>query len=272
MLKRNIIPVACFTLVLASCNQISSKDITVIEGVRLGTTIDELYSQFDSLKIPAKIFFTKIIFSASDDIGQNKFKNYVTDLFNSSNYGSQFVQHYGLYYPTTMSGTKNVVSLAILLIHTSPSIAISNRGITHLTKETNIPGIGQDISYSQADDIAIMLSNKYGKPSDTLKSEYLKFYVIKGTQIIDYHSDSSNIGELLIWKTKYVDVKYFKGISSPTNTFDSKAHSYTTYFDNSPFRKIDYDRGERPCRSYSYISYELNDEAIKKLELDKAKL
>ena len=44
------------------------------------------------------------------------------------------------------------------------------------------------------------------------------------------------------------------------------------YFDSDPYRVINYETGERPCRSYSYISYDLTEEAIKKLGLDKSRL
>lgn len=272
MTNRNVTFIAFFCSILSSCNNISREDITIIDGVRLGTSKEELYSQCDSLKVEQKVFYTKVMFSSSDDVGESKIKAYITDIFNTSEYRSQSTQHYGIYYPTTFAGTKNIIGLNVLLVHTSPALAISKRGFTYLTKETDIPGISQDISYSQTDDITSMLSKKYGKPSDTLKFEFLRFYAIEGNQIREYHSDSSNVGEMIIWKTKFLDIKFFKGISSPTNSFNSKEHSYTIYFNSNPFRKIDFDNGERPCYSYSYIAYELNDVAIKKLELDKAKL
>ena len=272
-ITNRIITFICFVcIILTSCNNISPKDITIIDGVKLGTTEEEFYSQCDSLKVEQKVFYTKVMFSGSDEIGESKIQAYVTDLFNTSEYRSQSTQHYGIYYPTTLTGTKNIIGLNVLLVHTSPAWSISNSGFTYITKETNIPGISQDISYNQADDIVSMLSKKYGKPSDTLKFEFVGFYAIEGNQVREYHSDSTNVGEMIIWKTKFLDVKFYKGISSPTNTFNSKEHTYMAYFDSNPFRKIDYDKGERPCYSYSYISYMLNDVAIKKLELDKAKL
>lgn len=272
MTNRFILSISFFCIILTSCNRISSKDITIIDGVKLGTSQEELYSQCDSLKVEQKLFYTKIMFSGSDEIGESKIKAYVTDVFNTSEYRTQLTQHYGIYYPITLTGTKNIIGLNILLVHTSPASLFTNRGYTNLTKETNIPGISQDISYNQVDDIASMLSKKYGNPSDTLKFEFLRFYAIEGNQIREYHADSTNIGEMIIWKTKFLDISFFKGIDSPTNTFNSKEHTYMIYFDNNPFRKIDFDKGERPCYSYSYISYKLNDVAIKKMELDKAKL
>ncbi|MBS1755684.1 MAG: hypothetical protein JSU03_00265 [Bacteroidetes bacterium] len=260
--------VVCLTII--SCNRINPKDITIIDGVKLGSSKEDFYNQCDSLKIEQKIFYTKTMFGSSDDVSESRIKTYVTDIFNSSDYSTKYTQHFGLYYPTTLTGTKNIIGLNVLMVHTSQASLITNRGFENLNKET--PGISQDISYNQVDDIANMLSKKYGKPSDTLKFEFLNFYVIEGSQIRSYHSDSTNVGEKIIWKTKYLDISLFKGIASPTNTFNSKDRSYMMYFDNNPYRKIDYDNGERPCYAYTYISYMLNEEAIKKLELDKAKL
>jgi hypothetical protein len=77
---------------------------------------------------------------------------------------------------------------------------------------------------------------------------------------------------MIIWKTKYLNIEYFKGIASATDTYSIKIRRYLTYPDYNPFRDIKYKEGEIPCNSYSYISYQLNDLAIKELELDKVKL
>lgn len=259
-----------FCLIITSCNKITKKDISIIDGVKLGTSQQDFYNQCDSLKIEQKIFYTKILFFDGDDAGESRIKTYVTDIFNSSEYNTKDLQHFGLYYPTTLTGTKNIIGLNVLMVHTSQASSITDRGFKLLNKET--PGISQDISYNQVDDIAKMLSKKYGNPSDTLKSAFLGFYVVEGNQIRSYHSDSTNVGEKLTWKTKFLDISLFKGISSPTNTFNLKDHTYSMYLDSNPYRKIQYENGERPCYAYTYISYILNDEAIKQLELDKIKL
>lgn len=273
LFRRTILVLAVFSCTLTSCkNEIDKKDLTVIDGVQLGTSLDALYKQFDSLKVSNKIIYTKLMFSDFAESGKNKLKVYVTDIFNTSKYGSEETEHYGIYYPTKLTGTKNVVGLNVLLVHTAPAFLISKFEFSNLTKETQITGISQDISDEQADDIATMLSKKYGTPTDTLTFEYTKFYVLEGTQIRDYHSDSLNVGELYFWETKHVRIKYFKGIRSPNSTYNTQDHSYMTYFDSNPFRVINFENGERPCRSYSYITYELTDEAIQQLGLDKPRL
>src|SRR5205823_3937187 len=144
-------------------------DITVIDGVKLGMTTDEFFSQLDSLKIKQQVFYTKVLFTDLNELSNDKIRSYITDLFNTSEYRSKSTEHYGLYYPTTMTGTKNIIGLNILLAHTDAATAISKNGFTNVTKETSIPGISQDLSYNQIDDVTYMLSTKYGKPTDTLR-------------------------------------------------------------------------------------------------------
>jgi hypothetical protein len=270
--RNTVFIIALLGLILQCCNNINTKDITIIDGVKLGTSVEKLNRQCDSLKVEQKVFYKKIIFKSSEGTINSQFQAHITDLFNTSEYKSPLTQHYGIYYPLTLEGTKNVIGLFVLLVHASPAYSFSDRGVINLTKETDVPGISQNISYGQIDHIANMLSEKYGKPSDTLKSELLPFFVIEDTQIKTYNSDSKNTGEMIVWKTKYLDVKFFKGISSKNSIFDSQEHNYLTSISSEPIRNIDYSKGERYCHSFSYISYKLNDEAIKILELDKVKL
>jgi hypothetical protein len=258
-----------------SCNNIAPKDITIIDGVKLGSSLDGLNSQCDSLKVQQKVLYTKAMFKGSDNIESYRMKFHFSDIFNSSNYNgsSQTLQHYGLYYPIVANGTKNLTGLNVLLVYTSNAYLVSsNENTSDISKETNISGISQNMSCMQIESIANMLSEKYGKPSRIFKNENLNFYVFENNQLKVYSSDSSNIGEMLMWKTKYLDIQFFKGIASGTETYNSKNHSYLVYFDYNPFRNINYELGERPCYSYSYISYQLNDLAMKELGLGKVKL
>lgn len=271
MINKILISIAYFILILTSCSRINPKDITVIDGIRLGMDEEIFYSQLDSLNIKQQTFYTKGIFTDLNEVDDYRMNGYITDIFNSSKYSSTFTHTYGIYYPTVMTGTRNIIGLKVLLVHTDNALAITQNGTGNITKKSKIPALSQNLSYNQIDEIANMISTKYGKPSDTLVFELTNFFVIKKNQVKNYHSDSINIGELLIWKTKFLDIEYFKGIESLESTFNSKENTYFTIIDKS-YRQIDYENGERPCRSYAYISYQLNEESIKKLELDKTKL
>jgi|GEM_PF-3234716 len=262
----------CIVLCLFGCNNINPEDITIIDGVRPGMELSAFNSQLDSLKINQQIFYSKSMVTNVEEIYNSRMKFYRTDIFNSSKYSSPITQHYGMYYPISIEGTNNIVGLNILLVHTENALVITQSGMFNVTKETQIPALSQDISSGQIEDIARLLSEKYGKPIDTIHFYLNKFYVMEGMEMKTYNCDTTNIGDVLIWKTKYLNIRFFKGISSPYSTYNVNDRTYFTYFDSNPFRVMSYQKGEAPCKSYAYISYELNNDAIKKLGLNKPKL
>ena len=257
-------------LLFASCQRINPKDITIIDGIQLGMNEDAFNSQLDSLHIRQEIFYTKVLFDNLDEVDNTRVNCYFTDIFDNSKYNSSISKTYGIYYPTNWAETKNIIGLTVLLVHTDNALLLSSAGYGNITKESKISGISQNLSIEQTEDIAQMLSEKYGRPLDTLKFDLTTFFVFQGNQIKKHRSDDSNIGELLTWKTKFIDINYFKGIASSESVFNTKQNAYFTILDNSS--KIDYDNGERPCLSYGYIMYQLNSETIKKMQLDKRKL
>ena len=257
-------------LVFTSCQGIDKDDITIIDGVQLGMDEDAFNSQLDSLEINQDVFYTKVLFDNLDEVDDTRVRFNFTDIFNNNKYNSSVSKTYGLYYPTNWAGTKNIIGLTVLLVHSDNALLFSNTGFGNITKEKKISGISQNIPDEQSEDIARMLSEKYGPPMDTLKSDLTTFFVFQGKQIGKFHSDNSNLGELLIWKTKCIDIRYFKGIESSETFFNKNLKGYFTILDKSS--SIDYDNGERMCRSYGYIMYQLNDETIKKMKLDKRKL
>ena len=257
---------------ITACNRIDPKDITVIDGARLGLDLRAFYSQLDSLKVPQESFYTKTMTKDLSEVLSSQIKFYRTDLFNTSKYSSSLTNHYGIYYPITIEGTKNVVGVNILLVHTDNALVFTDHGLINVSKETQTPLINQDISAAQVSEIEDMLATKYGKPIDTMHFYLNPFYVIQGTDIQTYHCDSTNVGDIVLWKTPYYDVRFFTGVLSSSETFKNDGHTYFTYFDNNPFRPINYSDGERQCRSFVYIQYQLNSEAEKKLELTNAKL
>lgn len=273
MIKQIITSIGCIFIILTSCTKITSKDVTIIDGIRLGTTEDGFNRQCDSLKNQQVLFYTKSVFSRllssldnrPENLDEYRIKGYVTNIFNSSYYngGSPTLQHYGLFSLINGNGTENIVGLNVLL------------GYMLTTKNDDLPLFSQNMSCIQIESIARMLTEKYGKPDTILKNQNLTFHVLEKNKILSYSSDTSSFGEMLIWKTKYLDIKFFKGIASGNNIYNLERHSYTSYLDYNVKRiitNVEYEEGKRPCYSYSYICYMLNDLAIKELELDKVKL
>ena len=267
MLKQIITLIGCIFIVLTSCTKITKKDVTIIDDIRLGTTEDGFNRQCDSLKNQQILFYTNSIFdrlfNSSENLDEYRLKGYVTNIFNTYNGDSPTLQHYGLFSLINENGTENIVGLNVLL------------GYMLTTKNYDLPLFSQNMSCIQIESIATMLTGKYGKPDSILKNQNLTFYVFKKNKLPSYNSDTSNIGEMLIWKTKYLDIKFFKGIASGTETYNLNKHSYTKYFDYNFNRIISWEEfkeGKRPCYSFSYICYKLNDLAIKELDLDRVKL
>lgn len=272
MSRKNYLVSVMTFLLFTDCNLPEPKDLTVIDGLQLGTTLDKFYTTLDSLKIQKREFYTKVVFSDIGELNSNKITGYVTTIFNSNKYSSASTQHYGLYWPAINTGTQNVIGLQVLLSHTDNAAIINKEGIVHLTRENHIPAISQEISYNLDFDIPNMLSKKYGKPFEKKRYIPANFYVLEGSQIKEYAGDSTNKGDLTIWKTKYFDIKYFEGLLSRKRTFNNKTNSYMYYFQNDAADHVDLENGEEPCYAYCYISYVLNKETIKKLSLDKPKL
>jgi len=269
MIKQIITSIGCILIILTSCTKITKKDVTIIDDIRLGTTEDGFNRQCDSLKNQQILFYTNSIFgrlfSSSENLDEFRIKGYVTNIFNTSYYNgdSPTLQHYGLFSLINENGTENIVGLNVLL------------GYMLTTKNYNLPLFSQNMSCSQIESIDRMLTEKYGKPDSILKNQNLTFYVLKKNKLLSYSSDTSNFGEMLIWKTKYLDITFFKGLASGTDTYNSKKNSYQIHFDYNIKRIIsyeEYNEGIRPCYSFSYICYKLNDPAIKDLDLERVKL
>lgn len=269
---KKIILVIILLTSLINCTNINNEDFRIIDGIKLGTTVDEFNKQCDSLKILHKVLYTRTRFSNLNQLRYNQINNALSEIFNTSQYKSQFTDHYGLYYPLKQSGTNNIVGLNVLLIHTEDADLISGTSYENITSKTMIKGANQDIPEEQTTTIYNMLVKKYGQPTKTTKSEFTEIYVIEEGVIKTYKPDSSNLGEMYYWETKNLDISYFKGVRSAITSFIVPDNKYMTYFKADPFRILDYEKGERYSRSFSYISYNLKDESIKKFGLDKSLL
>lgn len=258
-------------IVFGACNTINSDDLVIVDGVKLGTNLDNFNQQLITMSIKADTFYTKDVFYDTQELNAtNTINAFRSDIFNSSTYQSENTDHYGIYFPTTWNGTNNVIGLSILLGHTDNAMGFFKSGVINITKRTKISSFIQDLSNAHIEEIAGMLSSKYGKP-DTIRSYLTNFYVIEGAIVRNYKGDSSNVGDQLIWKSKYLDVRLFKGIRSQKSTFDKNKNTYSTTLEGL-LEYLPTSATDIPCSSYSYISYQLHNETIKKLKLDQTKL
>lgn len=261
-----------FVFCIISCNKIEKSDLTVIDKVELGKDKKSFYKQFDSLSINPKLFYTDLIFFDSESLEKSKINIYISQIFNTQQYlpKNESTNHYGIFYPVQNFGTENIIGLKILLVHTCPSMLITNGHFYKITDQSKIFGISQNIRIDLIDNIQEMLISKYGKPTEILKPLNTDLYKFENGSIKTYTSDSLHMGELVTWKTKYLNICLFKGFRSYRSVYTPDGYNETYFEDNNHTQKLQ--DNEIATYSLPYISYTINEETISKLKLDKINL
>jgi hypothetical protein len=260
--------------IVVGCNNIPDEDITIIDNIVLGKPSTNFNKQMDSLLLPHQPFMTKTFFYNYDEIldNYNYINMYYSNIFNFSDERSDHNEHYGLFYPITLTGTNNNMGLIVLLGHTrKPYLSSDVEKNANLTTEKNIV---QDVNENVIDKIEKLYISKYGKPYTDYKSEYNLLYVIENNDIKKY-TDTTRVGREIMWKTEYMNISLFTGLDSYDCTYDKEKRYYTetiwTYGKRIVAKK-NLAANEMPSYSFAYIKYELNDLAIEKLKLDKKKI
>lgn len=274
-IKKEYILLLLLSFFLTSCNSVDKKNIQIIEGIQLGTNFNQYERQIDSIGIESKQFFTKLFIDRVNEIASNSINVHVSDMFNLSNFRYN-TNHYAILYPTTRSGTDNVIGLTAILGHTTNSMMLTSSGFINLTKEYNIENFNQNISTDLVVEIKKMISSKYGQPSlDRVKSEYNTFYVLERNTIKEYSGDGEIKGAKTTWENDFLEIELFEGVPSYTAVINKNGYQVSEPFFNSQMPKIlipDLSKGEKQCVSYAYIKYELKPEIIEKLKLNDKKL
>lgn len=268
-----------FLLIVAvsvlGCNRIDKKNLEVIEGIQLGTTYKMYQKQIDSLGIQTMSFYTKSMFTDIDEIEYNQIRANISDIFNLSEFRNSHTNHYAILYPTTLTGTDNVIGLNVILGHTGNSLLLSN-GLYDLTKEYGKSAFNQNISTTLLDQIKSMLTSKYGEPTlEGFESEYNDFYAIQGKEIKEYIGDENRKGKVTEWETDNLEIELFEGLASVDAKYSQNGYEMVIQpsgKENDLVTGFDWEKGERPCVTYVYIKYDLKSEAIKKLGLNDKKL
>jgi hypothetical protein len=266
--------ISVFFLLFISCNNISEEEVTVIDNIVLGQNMTKFNKQMDSLSIHHQNFLTKLYLDNFNDIidENNHINMYYSNIFNFSEAKSNHNDHLGLLYPITLTGTENNIGLIVLLGHTGkPILSSIVEKDTFLQSEKHF---GQDTNKNVIDKIKEMYVSKYGNPTSEYESKFNLLYVIEKNQINKY-TDTTRVGKEINWNTKYMNITLFTGVDSYDCTYDIDKRYYTETIWSLGQRVIaknNIKASEIPCYSYAYIKYELNDEAIRKLKLDKTKI
>src|SRR6266536_2473163 len=94
-----------FAIFIACNTGIPKEKLTVIDNITLGGPTNTFNKQFDSLLIPHKRFFNKILMMKYDEVldDNNYYNSYYTTLFNFSDYQvhKNSVEHLGFIAPVT---------------------------------------------------------------------------------------------------------------------------------------------------------------------------
>lgn len=257
---------------LISCQKkIENKDITIIDNIVLGTPANTCGKYLDSLGIQSKVFFTRPIFYTFEkNILDNRIKFWYTTRFNYSDFGNANRSHLGLYY--TISQSDAIVSYIVFIVNVLKPVFIfddkKEEFIASLGSEYSYGGLSQSVCCLELDAILNALKAKYGEPQKYEKRSN-NYYEIYGNEIKEYRTNPDSLfsfgqNELYVWNTKYVKISFFNGFTTPRMYFDIKTKFYS--FEQAP------NINEFTCNFGAYIQYELTNEAIKKLGLDKEKI
>jgi hypothetical protein len=263
-MKKNLqLAIFMIASIFLSCQkEIPKEKLTTIDNIVLGTSIDKLYKQMDSLSIPHKIFLTTML--KSDHHNEFIDMRY-TNMFNLSQYKSWSDDNIGLLYPMTLQGTKNVIGMIVILGHSTRPLFAEN--------ENSGKAFIQDINAKLIEDIKNLYISKYGQPSDTFSLSSHRVYFIKGDQIIET-GDPKREGLDFTWETEYYSITFFTGLPSYESRYNTtkRTYDYEIQFSNFYVVKPDVNNNEVQSFSYCYIEYKLNDKAIKELNLNKINL
>ncbi|MCK5774818.1 MAG: hypothetical protein KAH25_01510 [Bacteroidales bacterium] len=249
---------------LISCNKINKENLTVVEGIVLGTNFNNFAKYADSLNIPNASFFSEQILKDKEDAINNNIFSYYTNIFNIS----KLHNHSGLLYPITYIGNDNIIGINILFGYTGNSI-LQKPELKIYDSKNDPRWFNQVIVSDLKSEIKSLLTSKYGKP--TLNSYYSKsnkFNVIVGNYIQQYNGSDDFNGAITTWETEYLTIELFEGILTNSTIFEDG--SYTKIFfssNNSSNENVEY-----PCYSYVSLKYLLKDEVIKKLSLNKLEI
>lgn len=283
-MKRNTLSlyfVAVFIfLILLSCSSVDKKELKVIDDVQIGISVNEYDNLLTSLNIERANFLSSIVFMV-DKVSSHSLNLPYTQNFDFSDFRSENNRHLGLFYPSTIAGTDNITSLAVILVHTEKPFFVFPKEVEPENIDDDNTSISQNISIRLVDAIERMYISKYGNAKDTItKAMFMNLYKIQGNDIKSYKPpDYDGIYQEIVWETKYLKIKLFKGIQCTEEKYDTKTNQYKYSVGANAdgileMNKIviDWDNGETMCVSYPYIEYELKPEVIEKLKLDKKKI
>jgi hypothetical protein len=259
------------------CQKINStlpnNKFETIEKLRLGLSKDKFTNELKSLKIKSKDFSTNLFLSKKllnpNSKELNLINSYYSEVFNFDDYKvlSNDIEHPSLIHTESVDN-KNISSIILLLGHTGKAVG--------LTKEDSLRGkvlyFKQDIDQDLFFKIVDLYIHKYGQPEMIKDStQQINFYKLYMKNIVIEKQDSySNV--ILKWDTEYFKIEIFPGFNYNAYFIPNDKYSASTSWCCSNLDETPLEDYQKPCFTFPYIKYELNEKALKMLIIDKLKI
>lgn len=274
MMKKNIlllvlIGILSNNIVIAQNNLIPYAKFETIEKLRLGLTKDKFAIAAKALKIKNKWFSSNML---TDKFWQDKNKResnlinfYYTDMFNYEDFkvDANLLEHPTLIYPQSIDD-KTITSIILLLGHTGKALGSSEMDSLKGPEQYFRQDINEELFFKITD----LYTLKYGPPAliqDSLEQK--KYYRLYKNYVIT-ENENSYKNYILKWSTDYFNIEIFPGFNLnafyiPHEWYSASTNWVSSNLDSEPLKD-----NEKPCFTFSYIKYELNEKALKLLKIN----
>lgn len=265
-MKKASIFIILFTA-LQSCNTITEKDLTVVEGIKLGSKgqsgFEKQMQEIGNPKVKFSLLDYWEIFTANNE-PKVQFEGYITKVFQSTKYESETVNHSSPINPEFAGNTNILEGVDIPLCHSRIS-----------PKSQNLE-IYQAVAQGYIDEVKSMLITKYGNPTDTVRTNTIVSYSMpyitdKGVLYVK-PNDKEHPFIGFKWKTKAVDILLGLGRKSYSMYYNKQDKRYISTFRIDLIAPGKEDPIYEHCYEYSFVRYQMNSEAKEKLKTDEPKI
>jgi hypothetical protein len=265
--------VANFSISQKTNSTLPNYKFETIENIRLGLSKVKFINEMKTLKISNRDFSTNLFLSKKlfnpDSKELNLINSFYSNVFNFDEYKvlSNNIEHPALIHTESLDNN-HITSLVLLLGHTGKAAG--------LAKEDSIRGkmlyFRQDIDQDLFFKIVDLYVRKYGQPEmfkDTTK--HVKYYKIYEKNVVVEKQDSYN-NYVIKWYTEYINIDIFVGFNNNAYFIPNKSYSASTNWSFSNLDDKPLEDYQKPCFTFPYIKYELNEKALKMLIINKLKL
>ena len=243
-----------------------------IDKIKLGLSKEKFLSEMKLLKISKQDYSSNLMLSKkllNQNSEYNVINFYYTQAFNFDEYKiiAKSIEHPTLIHTESIDN-KNISSIILLLGHTGEAAG--------LTKQDSLKGkalyFKQDINQDLFFKIVDLYEHKYGRPEmviDTTKQ--IKYYRLYNKNVLTENIESYN-NYILKWKTEFLNIEIFPGFNYNAFFIPNEWYSTSTnwVYSNSDEKPLEDD--QKPCFTFPYIKYELNEKALKMLVINKLKI